>query len=175
MKLSDISQSDAFDILTRASHGCALTHFFDQLYFTTPQLCSFFQVERTQLLPVLASSRDEVINDGYRVVEGEDLANLAKLDPRVAGRLSVDLWPPRAALRVAIFLDNPIALSVFAGITAFHAADSARRWSAATCINGSSTLQGNAGHVTTAECGFQGNAGQISANAGQGEGCPALG
>jgi hypothetical protein len=136
MYLSDISQSDALDLLLRAFGGISTINYQDQRLLTTDLLCAFYRTNRPSVLRIKTDVWNLFEADGCINLEGEEIREFAALGDNLQG-LHMTLWTPRAVLRMATYLQNPIANSVRIQIAAFAASKTASNWR----INESSALQ----------------------------------
>jgi len=83
---------------------------------TTAQVAEFYEVAPNDLTKVVTRHKDELVSNGYRVVQGSDLREL-KTERRVAVHLkqarSVALWDRRAVLLLGMLLrDSEVAKEV---------------------------------------------------------------
>ncbi|MFH5209222.1 phage antirepressor KilAC domain-containing protein [Antrihabitans sp. NCIMB 15449] len=86
----------------------------DDLHVTTPMVAEFYAVDIDAVRQVVSRNREELDEDGYRVVSRSefesDIASLSNLDPKVR---SVALFPRRAVLRIGMLLrDSAVARQV---------------------------------------------------------------
>jgi hypothetical protein len=86
----------------------------DDIHCTTEMVATFYEVDREAVRQVVTRNRDELDDDGYRVVTRtafeSDIASLSNLDPKVR---TVALFPRRAVLRIGMLLrDSEIARRV---------------------------------------------------------------
>jgi hypothetical protein len=146
MYLSGIKQEDAYQILVRALGGTAWNVLDSFSHCTTDAVCSFYRTNRASILKIRNDAWDKLELDGCYIVQGEALRKLRRatndtllghLEVTLLGHLEVTFWTPRAMLRLATYLQNPIASSVQAQIAAFAASKTASNWR----INEGSTLQ----------------------------------
>jgi hypothetical protein len=129
IKLSDIPQRDAFDILTAATKSCALCHFRDQLAFTTQQLCALLRITPQKLDEIVSTYPSQILAGEVFVAIGDELYELMRMlgmpDRPVT---SARLWTPRAALRIAALMTNPIAKAIHTQVAAYVASIEAQDW-----------------------------------------------
>jgi hypothetical protein len=129
IKLSDISQDDAIKILFAATKTLAICHFRDQLAFTTPQLYSLLKVKPQDIDETVATYPSEVMVGEVFMAIGEELAELlAGLGVRNSHITSARLWTPRAVLRIAALMQNPVAKAIHIQVAAYAAACEAQDW-----------------------------------------------
>jgi hypothetical protein len=134
---SDISQEDAYYILTRSVDATSWTPFYAFSHCITDAVCGFYRTNRASVLKIRNDLWDKLKLDGCYIVEGEALEEPKRTTQDFAEYLEVTFWTPRAMLRLATYLQNPIANSVRVQIAAFAASKTASNWR----INESSGLQ----------------------------------
>lgn len=136
--LSDISQLDALDILV-AAVGWRILPSEAFSHCMTDMVCQYFLVSRIRLLSLRNDLWDKFEKDGCYILKGDALREVQQsVDHQdFAGYIEVTFWTPRAMLRLATYLQNPISNSVRVQIAAFVASKTASNWR----INESSTLQ----------------------------------
>jgi hypothetical protein len=129
IKLSDIPQRDAFDILAAATKSCALCHFRDQLAFTTQQLCALLRITPQKLDEIVSTYPSQILAGEVFIAIGDELYELMRMlgmpDRPVT---SARLWTPRAALRIAALMTNPIAKAIHTRVAAYVASIEAQDW-----------------------------------------------
>jgi phage antirepressor YoqD-like protein len=86
----------------------------DDMHATTDMVAEFYQVSIESIRQTVKRNRDELDDDGYRVLSRaefeSDIASLSNLDPKVR---SVGLYPRRAILRLGMLLrDSSVARRV---------------------------------------------------------------
>lgn len=86
----------------------------DDMHCTTDMVATFYDVDREAVRQVVTRNRDELDDDGYRVVTRtvfeSDIASLSNLDPKVR---TIALFPRRAVLRIGMLLrDSAVARQV---------------------------------------------------------------
>jgi hypothetical protein len=129
IKLSDIPQRDAFEILAAATKSCAVCHFRDQLAFTTQQLCNLLRMKPQDIDEIVAAYPAEILIGEVFMAIGDELLDLL----RVLGMenrpvASARLWTPRAVLRIAALTTNPVARAIHAQVAAYAASVEAQDW-----------------------------------------------
>jgi hypothetical protein len=129
INLSDIPQRDAFEILAAATKSCAVCHFRDQLAFTTMQLCNLLRIKVQDLDEIVASYPSEVLAGEVFMAIGDELQDLLRaLGMSWRPVTSARLWTPRAALRIAALMTNPVAKAIHAQVAAYVATIKAQDW-----------------------------------------------
>jgi hypothetical protein len=129
IKLSDIPQRDAFEILAAATKNCAVCYFRDQLAFTTQQLCNLLRMKPQDIDEIVAAYPAEILIGEVFMAIGDELLDLL----RVLGMenrpvTSARLWTPRAALRIAALMTNPVAKAIHTQVAAYVALIEAQDW-----------------------------------------------
>jgi hypothetical protein len=129
IKLSEIPQRDAFEILAAATKSCAVCHFRDQLAFTTQQLCNLLRMKPQDIDEIVAAYPAEILIGEVFMAIGDELLDLL----RVLGMenrpvTSARLWTPRAALRIAALMTNPVAKAIHTQVAAYVASIEAQDW-----------------------------------------------
>ncbi|OCB15126.1 phage antirepressor KilAC domain-containing protein [Mycobacterium intracellulare] len=86
----------------------------DDMHVTTTEAATFYEVDIELIRYHIKASRDELDEDGYRVVGRSEFerefGSLSNLDPRAR---SIGLMPRRAVLRIGMLLrDSPVARKV---------------------------------------------------------------
>lgn len=129
IKLSDIPQRDAFEILAAATKSCAVCHFRDQLAFTTPQLCALLKARPYEIDETVSTYPAEILAGEVFIAIGDELLELLRAlgmsDRPIA---SARLWTPRAALRIAALMRNPVAKAIHLRVAAYAASIEAENW-----------------------------------------------
>lgn len=105
-----VQRTDVLDkvkaLATLPGHGVA----------TTAQVAEFYEVERDTVREMVKRHRGELEDNGYRVVEGDDLRQLKseeRLVPYFRQARSVALWDRRAVLNLGMLLrDSEVAKEV---------------------------------------------------------------
>jgi hypothetical protein len=129
IKLSDIPQRDAFEILAAATRSCAVCHFRDQLAFTTQQLCNLLRMKPQDIDEIVAAYPAEILIGEVFMAIGDELLDLL----RVLGMenrpvASARLWTPRAVLRIAALTTNPVARAIHIQVAAYATSIEAQNW-----------------------------------------------
>lgn len=84
----------------------------DDMHVTTEMVAAFYEVDRETVLTVVKRNRDEIEDDGYRVVTKSTFEETFNLNVSSSAN-RVALFPRRAVLRVGMLLrDSPIARQV---------------------------------------------------------------
>jgi hypothetical protein len=129
IKLSDIPQRDAFEILAAATKSCAVCHFRDQLAFTTQQLCNLLRMKPQDIDEIVAAYPAEILIGEVFMAIGDELLDLLRaLGMENRPVTSARLWTPRAALRIAALMTNPIAKAIHTQVAAYVATIEAQDW-----------------------------------------------
>ena len=86
----------------------------DDMHVTTDMVATFYAVDADAVRQIVVRNREELDDDGYRVVTRavfeSDIASLSNIDPRAR---TIALFPRRAVLRVGMLLrDSPVARRV---------------------------------------------------------------
>lgn len=129
IKLSDIPQRDAFDILAAATKSCAVCHFRDQLAFTTPQLCALLRTRPYEVDEIVSTYPTEILAGEVFIAISDELQELLRglgLGDCSVG--SARLWTPRAVLRIAALMRNPVAKAIHLQVGAYVASIEAQEW-----------------------------------------------
>lgn len=84
----------------------------DDMHATTEQVATYFDVDRETILTIVKRNRDEIAEDGYRVVTKSSFEGTFNMNvPSSASRIA--LFPRRAILRIAMLLrDSEVARRV---------------------------------------------------------------
>jgi hypothetical protein len=129
IKISDIPQRDAFEILAAATKSCAICYFRDQLAFTTQQLCNLLRVKPRDIDETVATYPIEILAGEVFVAVGDELQELlGALGMDWRSFASARLWTPRAALRIAALMRNPVAKAIHLQVAAYVASIEAQDW-----------------------------------------------
>jgi hypothetical protein len=129
IKLSDIPQLDSFRIIAAATRQVNFCHVRDQFVFTTMQLCRLLRTDVATIDQIAASMPLSFGKDECFTLQDEEL-----LEVIVAAQLQIPInrparfWTPRAALRVAALLTNPVAKAIHLQVAAFASSIEAQDW-----------------------------------------------
>jgi hypothetical protein len=129
IKLSDIPQLDSFGIIAAATRQVNFCHVRDQFVFTTMQLCRLLKTDVATIDQIAASMPLSFGKDECFTLQDEEL-----LEVVVAAQLQIPInrparfWTPRAALRVAALLTNPVAKAIHSQVAAFASSIEAQDW-----------------------------------------------
>jgi hypothetical protein len=129
IKLSDIPQLDSFGIIAAATRQVNFCHVRDQFVFTTMQLCRLLRTDVATIDQIAASMPLSFGKDECFTLQDEEL-----LEVIVAAQLQIPInrparfWTPRAALRVAALLTNPVAKAIHSQVAAFASSIEAQDW-----------------------------------------------
>lgn len=88
----------------------------DDMHATTEMVAEFYEVDRETILKVVQRNRDELDDDGFRIIGRSEVVDILSVTPddvmpRTAPSMS--LFPRRAVLRIGMLLrDSPIARKV---------------------------------------------------------------
>lgn len=99
------------DVLNKVK---VLSTLADNIHVTTDMVANFYEVGVEAVRSIVKDHRDEVEEDGYRVVTRDafekSFGDLSNLDPRAR---QIALFPRRAVLRIGMLLrDSPVAKKV---------------------------------------------------------------
>ncbi|MFI2561565.1 phage antirepressor KilAC domain-containing protein [Nocardia farcinica] len=89
----------------------------DDMHVTTDMVADFYEVDRETVLKVVQRNRDELDDDGFRVIGRREVVDILSRTPDELGMPrnapTMSLFPRRAVLRVGMLLrDSPIARQV---------------------------------------------------------------
>ena len=106
--------ADRTDVIDKVG---ALRCLPDDMHATTEMVAEFYEVGRETILTVVKRNRDELDDDGFRVIGRSEVTSILNLTPEDLGMPStapsMSLFPRRAVLRVGMLLrDSEVARQV---------------------------------------------------------------
>lgn len=106
--------ADRTDVLDKVG---ALRCLPDDMNATTAMVAEFYEVDREALLKVVQRNRDELDDDGFRIIGRSEVVDILSMTPDELGMPrtapSMSLFPRRAVLRIGMLLrDSLIARQV---------------------------------------------------------------
>jgi hypothetical protein len=128
IQLSDIPQRDAFEILAAATKNCGVCHFRDQLAFTTPQLCNLLKAKPRDIDETVATYPAEILAGEVFIAIGDELQELLAALGMSRRVTSARLWTPRAVLRIAALMTNPVAKAIHVQVATYVVSIEAQDW-----------------------------------------------
>lgn len=95
----------------------ALATLPDDTHVTTDMVATFYAVDRETVLKLVQRNREELDDDGFRIIARHEVMDILSMTPDQAGMPrtapSMSLFPRRAVLRVGMLLrDSPVARRV---------------------------------------------------------------
>lgn len=80
----------------------------DDMHVTTDMVATFYEVDRETILKLVQRNRDELEDDGFRIIGRREVVDILSVTPDEAGMPrtapSMSLFPRRAVLRVGMLL-----------------------------------------------------------------------
>lgn len=88
----------------------------DDMHATTDMVATFYQVDRETILKAVQRNRDELDDDGFRIIGRSEVVDILSVTPddvMPRNAPSMSMFPRRAVLRMGMLLrDSPIARQV---------------------------------------------------------------
>lgn len=89
----------------------------DDMHATTAMVAQFYEVDREALLKVVQRNRDELDDDGFRIIGRSEVVDILSMTPDELGMPktapSMSLFPRRAVLRIGMLLrDSEVARQI---------------------------------------------------------------